>query len=96
MDSDHFVVARPVGDISSGSKQAASRALTRREREIVGWALQGKENKEIAYDLRLADSTVRVLMSRAMGKLGVHSRKALLEIARRLFGGGGVGDPGEN
>jgi len=52
--------------------------LTGREREIVELALLGSENKCIAYDLGLSDSTVRVLMRRAAIKLGVRTRRELL------------------
>jgi DNA-binding CsgD family transcriptional regulator len=53
--------------------------LSRREREVVRRALLGDRNKVIAYDLGLADSTVRVLMRRAAAKLQVRSRRELLE-----------------
>jgi DNA-binding NarL/FixJ family response regulator len=56
--------------------------LTAREREIVERALLGSENKCIAYDLGLSDSTVRVLMSRAAIKLGVRTRRELLAKVR--------------
>jgi DNA-binding NarL/FixJ family response regulator len=52
--------------------------LTAREREIVERAMLGSHNKEIAYDLGLSDSTIRVLVSRAAYKLGVRTRRELL------------------
>lgn len=57
--------------------------LSVREREVVGRALAGCHNKLIAYELGLSDSTVRVLMGRAAAKLGVRTRKALLEVVAR-------------
>jgi DNA-binding CsgD family transcriptional regulator len=53
-------------------------ALTLRERQIVGYACLGHDNKVIAYDLGIAHSTVKVLLARAAAKLGVHSRDELL------------------
>lgn len=53
--------------------------LSKREREVVRRALLGDRNKVIAYDLGLADSTVRVLMRRAAAKMQVRSRRELLE-----------------
>ena len=53
-------------------------ALTDRERQIVVHAALGLTNKQIAYALGISDATVRVLMARAAGRLGVHSRKQLL------------------
>ncbi len=52
--------------------------LTSRERQIVTKALRGLNNKQIAHDLGIADATVRVLMARAAGRLGVHTRAELL------------------
>jgi DNA-binding NarL/FixJ family response regulator len=54
-------------------------ALTDRERQIVVHAALGLTNKQIAYALGISDATVRVLMARAAGRLGVNSRKQLLQ-----------------
>jgi len=56
-------------------------ALTDRERQIVVHAALGLTNKQIAYALGISDATVRVLMARAANRLGVHSRKQLLQHA---------------
>jgi DNA-binding CsgD family transcriptional regulator len=56
--------------------------LSKREREVVGYALLGQYDKQIAYTLDISDSTVRVLFGRAKAKLGVRSRKELLELCR--------------
>jgi DNA-binding NarL/FixJ family response regulator len=50
---------------------------------VVRQALCGLPNKAIAYALGLAPSTVRVLMARAAAKVGVPSRRKLLEKAGR-------------
>lgn len=52
--------------------------LTLRERQVVGYAALGHDNKVIAYDLGISHSTVRVLMARAAAKLGVKSRETLI------------------
>jgi DNA-binding CsgD family transcriptional regulator len=52
--------------------------LTGRERQIVARAMLGYTNKQIAYDLGISDATVRVLMARAAGRLGVRTRRELL------------------
>jgi len=49
--------------------------LTPRERQIVDSVLSGRTTKEIAFDLGVSDTTVRVLYSRAMKKLGRSKRK---------------------
>jgi DNA-binding CsgD family transcriptional regulator len=58
--------------------------LSERELQVVLWAVAGHANKVIAYELGLSDSTVRVLLSRAATKIGVHSRVELLEKVAKL------------
>jgi DNA-binding CsgD family transcriptional regulator len=53
--------------------------LTPRERQVTLLATRGHSNKLIAYELGIAASTVGVLMGRAAARLGVHTRKALIE-----------------
>ncbi len=55
-------------------------ALTAREREIVLQAALGLSNKQIGRALGISDSTVRVLIARAIGKMGVRSRAELLSL----------------
>jgi DNA-binding CsgD family transcriptional regulator len=50
--------------------------LTEREREVLARARDGHTYKEIAYDLGIAASTVRVLVHRAAARLGVTCREA--------------------
>lgn len=52
--------------------------LTQREREILGLALAGKTNKEIALVLQISHRTIEAHRSRILLKTGVHS---LLELA---------------
>jgi DNA-binding CsgD family transcriptional regulator len=52
--------------------------LTHRERQVVACLALGRSTKEVAFTLGIADATVRVLLARAAGKLGVHSRGELL------------------
>ncbi len=51
-------------------------ALSPREREILNLVHGGRTRKEVAYDLGVTHSTVRVLYSRAMKKLGGRWRPA--------------------
>jgi len=75
LDGRRYIVARENPPGAPGPE-----ALTPREREVVAYAKLGHHNKLIAYDLGIADSTVRVLLSRAMAKLGVQSRRDLLRV----------------
>src|SRR5262249_40217443 len=58
---------------------AGPEILSERERQVVVHAAEQHSTKEIAYDLRLSASTVRVLLHRATRKLGVTSRAELCE-----------------
>jgi DNA-binding NarL/FixJ family response regulator len=51
-------------------ERRAERPLSPRERQILSLIIDGKTRKEVAYDLEIAHSTVRVIYSRAMKKLG--------------------------
>jgi DNA-binding CsgD family transcriptional regulator len=54
-------------------------SLSRRERAVAEGAARGQSNKEIAYDLGIAEATVRVLVWRASTKLAVRTRAQLVE-----------------
>jgi DNA-binding CsgD family transcriptional regulator len=54
--------------------------LTGRELQVVASAAAGRSNKEIAYELGISHATVRVLLSRAGLRLGVRSRRQLLQL----------------
>ena len=53
--------------------------LTPRERQVVLLASRGHSNKLIGYELGIATSTAGVLLGRAAARLGVKSRRALIE-----------------
>ena len=70
-----YIVARENTPASRGPE-----ALSARERQVASLAALGRSNKLIAYELDLAHSTVRVLLSRAAAKLGVASRQDLVAL----------------
>ena len=70
---DEFVASR---GWSCSAPRRPGRPLSRRERQILTMIVDGKTRKEVAFDLEIADSTVRVIYSRAMKKLGGHWRPA--------------------
>jgi DNA-binding NarL/FixJ family response regulator len=59
--------------------------LSPREREVLSIALLGRTNKEIAFQLAIGHSTVRVLLTRAAKKLGAHDRYDLLRRFEALY-----------
>jgi DNA-binding NarL/FixJ family response regulator len=50
-------------------------ALSHRERQILGLAVAGLTNAQIAGRLFIAESTVKTHLSSAFRRLGVHSRR---------------------
>ncbi|MBL8966621.1 MAG: response regulator transcription factor [Spirochaetaceae bacterium] len=72
---------RPEGSV------AVLAALNAREREILGLMAAGKSNKEIAFELRIAEQTVKNYVSSLYEKLGVHDRVS----AVLLYRDGGAG-----
>lgn len=55
-------------------RQLAPRALSFRERQILGLVVAGNTNRQIAGKLFVAESTVKTHLSSAFGKLDVRSR----------------------
>ena len=69
--------------LSEGSAQAESRepALSERETEVIKEVARGYTNQEIAEKLALSVKTVETYRARAMRKLGLGSRAALVRYA---------------
>lgn len=77
-----YVVARANEFGSSGS-----RLLTPRERQVTQALAMGLTNKEVAYELGMSHSTVRVLVARARVKLGAATSAELVtKIRDELLG----------
>jgi len=66
------------------SRDAAASALTRREREIIGWIARGKTSREIAAILVVSPYTVRKHVEHILEKLDVSTRSAAVARAIRL------------
>jgi DNA-binding NarL/FixJ family response regulator len=60
---------------SLGSRGERRGTLTPRERQILSLVIGGRTQKEVAFDLGRSESTVRVLYSRGMKKLGRFKRR---------------------
>lgn len=56
------------------SRQQELESLTPRERETLAYLARGASNKEIARELDLAESTIKVHVQNILRKLGLHSR----------------------
>lgn len=87
IDSDgaHFLLA-----IRNDPDAEAPQILSRREAQVASYAAQGHMNKEIAYELGLAVSTVASHLSKALIKLNLGSRTELVWLYGRLQGTAGT------
>ena len=61
----------------TGVKKPLSMALGFRERQVVELVCKTKLNKEIAYELHLAEGTVKEYLNRIFRKAGVSNRTEL-------------------
>jgi len=73
----HRAIARQAGARLQARLQQAQRErlarLSPREREIMAHVVRGRLNKQIAFDLRIAEQTVKQHRGRVMEKMGVRS-----------------------
>lgn len=57
--------------------------LTKRELEVLRWLARGASSREIAGELHISVSTLRVHVQRIMEKMGTHSRLEAVAMAAR-------------
>jgi len=70
-------------------------ALTQREREVLQHVVQGKLNKQIAFDLGIHERTVKLHRTALTTKLGVSSVAELTKLWMEVSERGGKGASGE-
>jgi DNA-binding NarL/FixJ family response regulator len=85
---DPTVAARVVQSIADGATPALpdQERLTRREYEVLTLIVHGRSNKRIAYELGIAEKTVKTHVGHLLAKLGVTDRTqaALLAVQQGL------------
>jgi DNA-binding CsgD family transcriptional regulator len=72
-DGKRYVLARR-NDVKIGGAEA----LSERERQAIGFAALGHNNKLIAYEMGISPSTVSVLLLRGARKLGSKTRDEMI------------------
>ena len=87
------MAARLLQTLSEPTDPAATsgvEALTRRERQVLCLIAAGRSNKRIAYELGIAEKTVKTHVGHVLAKLGVTDRTQAALLAVRS----GLADPG--
>jgi DNA-binding NarL/FixJ family response regulator len=74
----------PCAETNEATQTALSRmaTLTHQQARILSLICEGKLNKQIAYELSIAETTVKAHVTAIMRKLGVHSRTQAVLIAK--------------
>jgi two-component system, NarL family, response regulator LiaR len=68
------VVEELVREVSRDDEAPTSNPLTAREREVLALVARGRANKAIAFELGVAEKTVKTHVSNILGKLGLTDR----------------------
>ena len=76
IDSDEFLdlVDKIIKNRHYPEKTSTTQTLTPREEEILTWLVKGDSNKEIARELDISESTVKVHVQNILKKFNVSSR----------------------
>ena len=89
LDAVKRALARDARDRDARARQRELRArfdtLSERELEVLSHVVQGRLNKQIAYDLGIHERTVKLHRTAITTKLNVHS---VAELTRHNTGGG--------
>lgn len=68
---------------NSGFKSPALKQLSRRERQVLKYVVEGKSDNEIATLLQVAPKSVESYRRRMMDKLGIEDLPSLVKFAIR-------------
>jgi DNA-binding NarL/FixJ family response regulator len=81
-----YDISDPEADPRSSQEDAISRLrlLTQQQTRILQLICEGKMNKQIAYDLSIAETTVKAHITAIMRKLSVYSRTQAVLLARNV------------
>jgi two-component system nitrate/nitrite response regulator NarL len=69
------------GSSTQKERSERTRALTSRQREVLRGILDGLTNKEIAWNLKVSESSVKAVIQELFQKAGVRTRSQLVRIA---------------
>ncbi|MFH0768892.1 MAG: response regulator transcription factor [Chloroflexota bacterium] len=69
--------------VTAGTEKESYNGLTPREREVLRYIAEGKQNKEIGKILSISIRTVQAHRTKLMDKIGAHDRTELVKYAIR-------------
>jgi DNA-binding NarL/FixJ family response regulator len=75
----------PADDPEAGERAERITSLTPQQLKVLQLVAQGKPNKIIAYELDIAETTVKAHITVILRKLGVYSRTQAVLVARDFF-----------
>lgn len=81
---EHYMPLELVRDRQNASRQVRHGQLSDKEMTVLTFLAEGKQNKEIANDLKLAEPTVKMHVTSICRKLGAQNRTQAVIMARDL------------
>ena len=78
---DAGVIHLMASDATPATASSPTRAITERQRQILQLILDGLTNKEIAFELKSSESSVKASIQELFTKAGVRTRSQLVRIA---------------
>lgn len=81
---EHYMPLELVRERQNATRQVRHGQLSEKEMAVLGYLAEGKQNKEIAKDLKLAEPTVKMHVTSICRKLGAQNRTQAVIMARDL------------
>lgn len=82
-----------LGEKTQDTEGRSARPLTSRQQEVLSGILDGLANKEIAWNLKVSESSVKAVIQELFHKAGVRTRSQLVRIAIEKHAGDWLGAP---
>jgi DNA-binding NarL/FixJ family response regulator len=79
------------GAQSVAAEVPAARPLTVRQQEVLSGILDGLTNKEIAWNLKVSESSIKAVIQELFHKAGVRTRSQLVRVAIEKHAGDWLG-----
>lgn len=80
---EHYL--RKLVQVAAAEDESRGLRLTAREKQILGFLMEGLANKEIAGELGISESAVKASLQTLFNKTGVRTRSQLVRVALEQF-----------